>query len=69
MGDILANEEACNGFVQVLGKMSGTKIKKSMLGIMKDAPIERMAIMLGSDTEEANKALVVLNEVLNKIKK
>ena len=70
MGDVLENDEACKEFIQALGVMSGMKLKKSMLGIMKDAPIEKMAVMMGSDSEEdANKMLIVLNEVLNKIKK
>lgn len=63
--DILADEEAGNAFVQVLSGLTGMKIKKTMLNMMKDLTLEQMVGVMGED----QKQLKIMNEVLNKIKK
>lgn len=66
VGDILMNEEAGNVLAQAIGATTGMKLKKSMLGMVKDMTVESMASMTGGDDQ---KMLIPINEALNKIEK
>lgn len=74
VGDIIANEEAGNVMSKVFSASMGIKMKKSMFGMMKDVPLETMAAMAGGqqkeeDKQKGDRMLIMLNELLNKIKK
>lgn len=73
MGDILANEEAGTILAQAISAITGMKLKKSMLGMMKDMTLEGMSSLMGGmvsgDNEKAGDMLLILNDLLNKIKK
>lgn len=66
VGDILMNEDAGNVLAQAIGAATGMKLKKSMLGMMKDMTVESMASMTGGDKQDM---LIPINEALNKIRK
>ena len=67
-----------NGPPQALSLIHILKLKKSMLGMVKDMTLEGMAGMASSmgiggkasaDPEQGKRMLITLNEMLNKIKK
>lgn len=67
IGEIMEKEEAGNVLVQAVGKATGMKLKKSMLGMVKDMTLEEMGAMAGIG--ENPQLLIAINEVLNKIPK
>lgn len=71
IGDIIANSEAAKAVSQVMSAVTGMHVKASMLGIMKDATLEGLSGMMGGklSEEQAQRAMIQLNEVLNKIQK
>lgn len=78
IGDIMKNEEAGNVLMQFMQATVKMKLKKSMLGMVKDMTLEGMAGMASSmgiggkasaDPEQGKRMLITLNEMLNKIKK
>lgn len=78
IGDIMKNEEAGNVLMQFMQATVKMKLKKSMLGMVKDMTLEGMAGMAssmgiggkaGADPEQGKRMLITLNEMLNKIKK
>jgi beta-galactosidase len=73
MGEILENEEAGTILAQAISAITGIKLKKSMLGMMKDMTLEGMTgLMSGMAVGQSDKAgdmLLILNDILNKIKK
>ncbi len=71
IGDIIANPEAGKAVAQVMNVATGMHVKPSMLGIMKDATLEGLSgMMAGRMTpEQAQRTMIQLNEVLNKIEK
>lgn len=73
MGDILENDEAGTILAQAISAITGMKLKKSMLGMMKDMTLEGMAGLMGGmvigDDKNTGNMLLILNDVLNKIKK
>lgn len=70
IGDIIANEEAGTKLAQIMGVTTGMKIKASMLGMVKDMSVESIAAMgMSNQSKEGPDILLIINEVLNKIKK
>lgn len=73
VGDILKNEDAGNALIQVIGQSVGMKLKKSMLNMMAEVPLEEMTAlsgnMAGNKDTDANEMLLLLNNILNKIPK
>lgn len=66
VGEIMENEEAGNMMAAIISHSTGMKLKKSMLGMVKDMTIEDMNKMSGNGDE---KLLIMMNEALNKIPK
>ena len=71
LNELIANDEAADVVVSVLSKVTGMKIKKSMLGIMGDNTLESMQGMFAGQLgdEKAKDLLPIMNDLLNKIKK
>lgn len=68
VGDILGNEEAAEKFMGIIAAFSPVKLKKSMLGMVKDMTVEDMMGMAKGDMVPEN-LLNIVNDILNKIKK
>lgn len=66
VGAILENEQAGDAFAQIISATTGMQVKKSMLFMMKDMPVEAMGAMSGQDSTDM---MIAMNEVLNKIPK
>lgn len=72
IADVLANEEAYAVFANAMYAITGMKLKKSMLGMMKEKTIESMSSMMsgmGGGENVPHNALQILNNELNKIAK
>lgn len=64
--DIIANDDAANVLVSAINKLTGMKIKKTMLNMVKDMPVEKMIGMTGNITDAM---LIALNEALKTVSK
>ena len=74
VGDILEHEEGGSALIQVMSAVSGMKLKRSMMGMMKDMPLEQIAGMMSGMSDSAapqggQDMLLILNDILNKIPK
>ncbi len=75
IGEIIENDAAGKALEQYMRATTGMKVKRTMLGMMKDATLESMmniaqGMMTGNrPPEETRRLLIQLNEVLNKIPK
>lgn len=57
-----------------MSAVSGMKLKRSMMGMMKDMPLEQIAGMMSGMSDSAapqggQDMLLILNDILNKIPK
>lgn len=73
IGEIMANEEAGDILVQAFSAATGMKLKKAMLGMMKDMTLEGMTSMMSGmqskSTKKPEELVAIINDLLNKIKK
>lgn len=68
MEDILSNEEASATFLKAYKALTGMRIKKGMLNMMKDMTVEAMC-GLGISSDQGDSMVIALNEALKRVSK
>lgn len=69
VADILASEEASSTFLQAYRALSGMRIKKGMLNMMKDMTVEEMCGLGMNSDEKGDSMIIALNEALKRVHK